>query len=51
MVKQYALQKYIYCPINGLLNSRHLYTRFLIGQSLSHDVSSANQEQGRGAGR
>ena len=32
--------------MNGLLNSRHLYTRFLIGQSQSYDVSSANQEQG-----
>ena len=32
--------------LNGLLNSRHLYTRFLIGQSQSYDVSSANQEQG-----
>ena len=32
--------------MNGLLNSRHLYTRFLIGQSQSCDVSSANQKQG-----
>ena len=32
--------------LDGLLNSRHLYTRFLIGQSQSYDFSSANQEQG-----
>ena len=29
-----------------MLNPRHVYTRFLIGQSQSYDVSSANQEQG-----
>ena len=34
------------CRVKAALNSRHLYTRFLIGQSQSYDVSSANQEQG-----